>query len=49
MLPCDVTNDAQLAALGGQLEESFGGLDFALHGVAYAPAAELSQPFVAQR
>jgi enoyl-[acyl-carrier protein] reductase I len=46
VLPCDVTNDAELAALGPQLDEAFGGLDFAVHGVAFAPAAELSQPFV---
>src|SRR6187397_1696532 len=43
VLPCDVTNDDQLAALGASLDQEFGGLDFALHGVAFAPPAELSQ------
>ena len=46
VLPCDVTDDAQLTALGASLDREFGGLDFALHGVAFAPQAELSNPFV---
>jgi enoyl-[acyl-carrier protein] reductase I len=46
VLPCDVTSDEQLAALGASLDRDFGGLDFALHGVAFAPQAELSSPFV---
>ena len=46
VLPCDVTDDAQLAAVGVALDQEFGGLDFALHGVAFAPQAELSSPFV---
>src|SRR5262245_58724108 len=46
LLPCDVTSDDQLAALGASLDQEFGGLDFALHGVAFAPQAELSQPIL---
>ena len=46
VLPCDVTNDAQIAALTASLDAEFGGLDFALHGAAFAPAAELSNRFV---
>jgi len=44
--PCDVTNDDQIAALASTLEREFGGLDFVLHGAAFAPQAELSEPFV---
>jgi len=43
---CDVTNDEQIAALGSTIEREFGGLDFLLHGAAFAPQAELSEPFV---
>ena len=46
VLPCDVTSDEQIAALGASLDQEFGGLDFALHGVAFAPQAELSQPIL---
>ncbi len=44
--PCDVTNDDQIAALASTLEREFGGLDFLLHGAAFAPQAELSERFV---
>jgi enoyl-[acyl-carrier protein] reductase I len=46
VLPCDVTSDAQIAALTASLDAEFGGLDFAVHGAAFAPAAELSNRFV---
>jgi enoyl-[acyl-carrier protein] reductase I len=46
VLPCDVTSDEQIAGLGGALEREFGSLDFLLHGAAFAPQAELSNPFV---
>jgi len=46
VLPCDVTSDEQIAALTAALDAEFGGLDFALHGAAFAPAAELSNRFV---
>jgi enoyl-[acyl-carrier protein] reductase I len=46
VLPCDVASDEQIASLGPALDREFGGLDFVLHGAAFAPQAELSNPFV---
>ena len=44
--PCDVASDEQIATLAATLEQEFGGLDFLVHGAAFAPAEALSQPFV---
>lgn len=46
VIPCDVSSDQQIADLAATLDREFGGLDFFLHGAAFAPAAELSNPFV---
>jgi len=46
ILPCDVTDDGQIAALFEAIEKEFGGLDFLVHGVAFARPRELSAPFV---
>jgi len=46
LLPLDVTDDAQLAAVFEGIDRKFGGLDFVVHGVAYAGRDELSKPFV---
>jgi enoyl-[acyl-carrier protein] reductase I len=46
ILPCDVGSDEQMAALGPALDREFGGLDFLVHGAAFAPPSELSNPFV---
>src|SRR5438874_9280321 len=46
ILPCDVGSDEQIAALGPALDREFGGLDFLVHGAAFAPPSELSNPFV---
>jgi enoyl-[acyl-carrier protein] reductase I len=46
VLPCDVANDQQIADLTASLDAEFGGLDFVVHGAAFAPAAELSNRFV---
>jgi len=46
VLPCDVTSDAQIATLFETLQTEFGGLDFLVHGAAFAPREELSAPFV---
>ncbi len=46
VLPCDVASDQQLAALFEQLDREFGGLDFVVHGAAFAPRAELTSRFV---
>jgi enoyl-[acyl-carrier protein] reductase I len=44
--PCDVTSDEQIADLAGTLQRDFGGLDFLVHGAAFAPADSLSRPFL---
>jgi enoyl-[acyl-carrier protein] reductase I len=46
ILPLDVTDDSQIAAVFGAIERQFGGLDFLVHGAAFAPPGELSAPFV---
>src|SRR5260221_318721 len=46
LAPCDVTSDDQIAALAGTIELEFGGVDFLVHGAAFAPQSELSNPFV---
>ena len=46
VLPCDVSSDEQIAALAASLDREFGGLDFIVHGAAFAPAAELSNRFI---
>jgi len=46
VLPCDVGSDEQIAALAASLDREFGGLDFFVHGAAFAPAAALDNPFI---
>jgi enoyl-[acyl-carrier protein] reductase I len=46
ILPLDVTSDAQIADVFATLDREFGGLDFLVHGAAFAPREELSAPFV---
>ncbi len=46
ILPLDVTDDAQMANVFAEIDRGFGGLDFVVHGAAYAPREELSNPFV---
>ncbi len=46
VLPCDVASDTQIADLMAAIGTEFGGLDFVVHGAAFAPRAELSEPFV---
>ena len=45
-MPLDVTNDQQIAEVAAAIDREFGGLDFVLHGAAFAPKAELDNPFV---
>src|ERR1700730_8743960 len=45
LLPCDVTSDQQIAELAATVDREFGGLDFLVHGAAFAPKAELDNPF----
>ena len=46
ILPLDVTDDAQIGRVFEQIEKNFEGLDFLVHGAAFAPREELSAPFV---
>src|SRR5215510_6768217 len=45
IMPCDVTNDAQMDAVIDAIDAKYGGLDFLVHGAAFAPPHELSAPF----
>jgi len=44
VLPCDVAHDQALDELFETIDREFGGLDFVVHGAAFAPKAELSVP-----
>ncbi len=46
VLPCDVSSDEQIAALGEALDRELGGLDFVVHGAAFALGPDLSNPFL---
>jgi enoyl-[acyl-carrier protein] reductase I len=46
LAPCDVASDQQIADLAATIDREFGGLDFLVHGAAFAPADALSKPFV---
>ena len=46
ILPCDVTDDAQIGNVFAEIDRTFGGLDFLVHGAAFAPREELANPFV---
>ena len=46
ILPLDVTDDAQIAKVFEEIGTQFGGLDFLVHGAAFAPREELMAPFV---
>src|ERR1700682_3010127 len=46
VVPCDVANDQQIADLAAALDREYGGLDFVVHGAAFAPQAEVANPFV---
>ena len=46
VLPCDVSSDAEIDAVFAKVEQEFGGLDFVVHGAAFAPRDELEAPFV---
>jgi enoyl-[acyl-carrier protein] reductase I len=45
VVPCDVTSEDQLDAVFAAIERQFGGLDFVVHGVAFAERDDLSRPF----
>ena len=46
VLPCDVSKDDDLRALGASVREGLGGLDFVVHAVAFALREELDGEFV---
>ena len=46
IMPLDVGDDEQIAKAFAEIDRTFGGLDFLVHGAAYAPREELSAPFV---
>jgi enoyl-[acyl-carrier protein] reductase I len=46
ILPCDVTNDAEVDAVYSAVDQEFGKLDALLHSVAYAPREDLENDFV---
>ena len=45
VMPLDVTDDAQIARVFEEIDRGFGGLDFLVHGAAYATREDLSNPF----
>jgi enoyl-[acyl-carrier protein] reductase I len=45
ILPCDVSSDGDIDAVFARIEQEFGGLDFVVHGAAFAPRDELTSPF----
>ncbi len=45
VLPCDVSSDEQIDALFAAIEQQQGGLDFVVHGAAFAQREDLSAPF----
>jgi enoyl-[acyl-carrier protein] reductase I len=44
--PCDVQKDEDLARTFDQAKETYGGLDFVLHSIAFAPLEDLKCSFV---
>src|SRR5436190_14593386 len=46
ILPLGVASDQQIAEVAAAVDKEFGGLDFLVHGAAFAPQAELKNPFV---
>lgn len=45
LLPCDVTNDAEVDAVFADVEKEFGRLDSLIHSVAFAPKEDLERDF----
>jgi enoyl-[acyl-carrier protein] reductase I len=46
LLPCDVTNQAEVDAMFAAIEKEFGKLDFIIHSIAFAPREALEGEFV---
>ena len=45
VLPCDVSSDAEIDAVFERIDRELGGLDFVVHGAAFAMREDLSAPF----
>jgi enoyl-[acyl-carrier protein] reductase I len=46
ILPLDVTDDAQIDAVFQEIDRTVGGIDFIVHGAAFASRDDLANPFV---
>jgi enoyl-[acyl-carrier protein] reductase I len=46
VLPLDVQNDGEIDAVFARIQQECGGLDFLVHGVAFANREDISNPFV---
>jgi enoyl-[acyl-carrier protein] reductase I len=46
VLPLDVQNDADIEAVFSRIQQEHGGLDFLVHGVAFANREDITNPFV---
>ncbi len=46
VLPLDVQNDDEIDAVFSRIQQEHGGLDFLVHGVAFANRDDISNPFV---
>jgi enoyl-[acyl-carrier protein] reductase I len=46
VLPCDVTSDAEIADVFARVDQELGGLDFLVHGAAFASRDDLTAPFI---
>jgi len=46
VLPLDVQNDAEIHDVFNRIQQEHGGLDFLLHGVAFANREDITNPFV---
>jgi enoyl-[acyl-carrier protein] reductase I len=46
LLPLDVTSDEQIRDVFAAIDRDFGGLDFVVHGAAFAPREAVSAPFL---
>jgi enoyl-[acyl-carrier protein] reductase I len=45
VLPCDVASDADIETVMTRVDQELGGLDFLVHGAAFAPREAISQPY----
>jgi enoyl-[acyl-carrier protein] reductase I len=46
VLPCDVTSDAEIVDVFARIDQECGGLDFLVHGAAFAAREDLVAPFI---